>query len=98
MTERIEIVGVFVTAGDRQHAGAQDVGDTVDDAALDTRIGDAAGEPIRDPQLPLGLPKQQHAAIRRQPAAVERGGDFLRPMAGNRNGSRIVVHGGCGSA
>ena len=42
-------------------------------------IGDAGGEPIRDPQPPLGLCEQQHAAVGCQPPAVERRGDFPSP-------------------
>tara|TARA_B100000378_G_scaffold273710_1_gene267032 strand:+ start:2307 stop:2627 length:321 start_codon:yes stop_codon:yes gene_type:complete len=76
VAQSVEIVGVFVAAGDRQHTGAQNVGDTVDHSPLIARISDACGESICDPQPPLGLRKQQHTAVRRQTTAIERGCNF----------------------
>ena len=58
MPQDVEIVGVLIPARDRQHTGAQDVGDTVDHPTLIARISDAGGEPIRDSQPPLGLCEQ----------------------------------------
>jgi hypothetical protein len=58
MAQGIEIVGILIAAGDRQHAGTQDIGNAVDHTALVTRIGDARGELLREPQPTLGLSEQ----------------------------------------
>ena len=44
MAQGIEIIGVFIRARDRQLAGTQDVGDTVDHPTLIARISDAGDE------------------------------------------------------
>lgn len=98
VAQSIEIVGVLVAAGDRQHAGAQNVGDTVDHSTLIARISDAGGEPICDLQTPFGLRKQQHTAVRRQTTAIERGGNFPATNGWEGEGeSAIVSHGGRGT-
>jgi len=68
------------------------------DAALVTGIGNAAGQVPGDAHRSLRLRQQQHAAIRRQPPAIERRGHFL---AANRweskTGNAILGHGGRGT-
>ena len=75
MAQRIEIVGILIAAGDRQHASAQDVAEVVDDAALVARVGNAGGKPFREAELSFRLRQQQHATIGCQPPAIEGGGN-----------------------
>jgi hypothetical protein len=97
MAQGIEIVGILVAAGNRQHPSAQDIRLAVDDAALVARIGNAGGEPIGNPHLPLGLTEQQHAAVRRQPAAVKGSRYFLATNGWKaKAGSVIIAFGRCG--
>ena len=77
VTQAVEIIGILIAAGDRQHASAQDVAEVVDDAALVARVGDAGGKPLSYPQPPLRLRQQQHATIGCQPPTIEGGGHFL---------------------
>ena len=77
VTQTVEIIGIFIAAGDRQHASAQDVVEIVDDAALVARVANAGGKPFRNAKLSLGLRQQQYATIGCQPTAVEGGGHFL---------------------
>ncbi len=97
--QMIEVVGVLVTAGDGEHAGAQDVGDAVRDEQWIAWVRDQPREPTGDPHPPLGRAQQHHAAIRGEPSAIEVGGDFLAAdrWKQERRG-RILGHGGCGSA
>jgi hypothetical protein len=61
------------------------------------RIGNARRKPPADPHRALGLCQQQNAAIRGQPATVERGCDFLaRHCWESEWACAIIVHGGCG--
>jgi GAF domain-containing protein len=75
--QTVEIIGILIAAGDRQHASTQDVAEVVDDAALVARVGNAGGKPFCKTKLSLHLRQQQHATVRGQPAAVKGGGHFL---------------------
>jgi hypothetical protein len=95
----IEVVGILVAAGDGEHAGAQDVGDTMRDEQGIAWIGDQPREPLGDPQAPLGGCQQQNAAIRGDASAVERSSELLASDGWKAERlNRIVAHGGCGSA
>ncbi len=97
--QAIEVIGVLVAAGDRQHAGTQNVGDTVGDQRRVTRIGDQRCQTFGNPDPPLGRRQKHDAAIGRQAPAIEGGGEFL--AADSWKGERLkgsIAHGGCGSA
>ena len=94
----IEVVGIFVAAGDGEDAGAQDVGKRMNDPRRVARIGDHRSELVGDPDAPLGRGQQHHAAIGTDAAAVERGGDLLALHRWQRERQQAIVgHGGCGS-
>ncbi len=95
----IEIVGIFIAAGDGEHAGAQDVGDAVRHQQRIARVGDQRRQPIGDPDASLRRSQQHHAAIGGEASAIERRGDFLASDGWKAERlNRIVGHGGCGSA
>ena len=98
MAQMIEIVGILIAAGDRQHPGLQDVGQIVDDTALVAGIGNAAGQTPGDPHRALRLRQQQHATVRCQPPAIERRGHFLAANSWeSKTSNAIVDHGGRGT-
>ena len=97
--QMIEIVGILVTAGNRQHAGTQDVGHAVRHHGLIAPIGNQRRQTIGNPNPPLNRRQQHHPAIRCQTPAVKCGSELLaadRWKRERRNGS--VGHGGGGSA
>ena len=97
--QMIEVVGILVAAGDGEHAGAQDIGDAVRHEQRIARVGDQARQPVRDPQAALGGGQQHDAAIGGDATTVEGRGDFLAADGWKQERrSRIVAHGGCGSA
>ena len=49
----------------------------VDDSLWCARIGDASGKTVGDAKASFDLPQRQHAAVRGELAAVERGNDRL---------------------
>jgi hypothetical protein len=51
----VEIVGILVSASDREHPGAQDVGQRMDHPARVTRVGYASGKPTADAHRALSL-------------------------------------------
>ena len=85
--QMIEVVSILVAAGNGQHAGAQDIGDTVRDEQRIARICDQRRQALGKAQAWFGVGQQHDAAseVMRSPsnAAVT----FLRPTAGNRNGT-----------
>ena len=94
----IEIVGVLVTAGDGEHARAQNIDDTVCHQQRIARIGNQTCQAMGNPDTPLGSSQKHHTAIRGETAAIERSSDFLASDGWKPERlSRIVVHGGCGS-
>ena len=94
----IEIVGVFVTAGNGKHPGAQDVGHTVGHKEGIARVGDQGCEGAGDPNTTLDSTKKHNAAVRGHASAVKRGGDFLAFNHWKTECQQgILRHGGCGS-
>ena len=77
VAQSVKVIGVFVATGDRQDAGANNVGQLVRDPARSPRIADHRGEPIGQTKTPLGRGQQHHAAIRGDPSTVERHCDLL---------------------
>ena len=98
VAQMIEIVGILIAAGDRQHPRLQDVGQTMDDAALVAGIGNTARQAPGDAHRALRLSQQQNTAIRCQQPTIERRGHFL---AANRweskTGNAVLGHGGRGT-
>jgi hypothetical protein len=70
-TQGIAIVGVLVAGGDREHAEAQHLRESVADALGIAPVGNAGRQPFGEPDLALDLAQQQHAAVRRLQAARE---------------------------
>ena len=90
----IEIIGILIATGDSQYPGSQDVGQTMDDAALVTGIGNAADQVRGDADRTLRLRQRQRAAIRRQPPVIERLGHFLAAKRWeSKTGNAILGHG-----
>jgi hypothetical protein len=87
--QMVEVVGIFVAAGDGEDAGAQDVIDAVGDKGRVARVRDQPRQLRRDPQAPLHHAEQQHAAIRGDAPAVK-GGDQLLAANGWKTKGRIV--------
>jgi len=71
VTQRITVVGVRVAGGDQQRPVADHLGKAVPHPLGRSRIGNAAGQPLGNLQLPLDLGEDQHAGIRGQPATIE---------------------------
>ena len=94
----VEIVRVFVAAGDSENAGAQNVIDAVGHEGGVARVRNQPRQLHRDPQLPLHRAEQQDAAIGGDAPTVE-GSDQLLALDGwkAKRQDRIIGHGGCGS-
>ena len=96
-TQAVEIVGVFVAAGDGQDARQHNLRKRVNHPRRITPVGDHGGKLLGDPHPSRCLGKQHHATVGRQPSAVERGGQLLAANGWKREQRRrIVRHGGCG--
>ena len=94
----VEIVAVLVAAGDSEDARTQDVGNTVRHPIRVARVGDQRRQLVCNAQAALGGSKQHHAAIRCEPPAIERGGDFLASDGWEiKRQEGIFGHGGRGS-
>ena len=93
----VEVVAIGIAATDRQHAGAQHIGDRMCDVRGIAPVGNVRRKRVRDFAAAFGQRKQHHAAVGGQPASIKRGCDFL---ARNRWQAKaelaIVGHGGCG--
>ena len=95
----IEIVGVLVTAADREDAGPDHVGDAVSDAGRIAPVRDQARQPLGDAEPPLRKRQQHDAAVRGKATTVEGGRDFLPSDGWKVEGrDRIVDHGERGTA
>jgi len=93
----IEIVGILVAAGDGEDACQQNLGERVNNPRRITRIGDRGRKLLGDAHPSRRRREQHHATVRRQPPAIEPGGELLAPDGWKRERrSRIVGHGGCG--
>jgi hypothetical protein len=77
IAQSIEVVGILVAAGDRQHPCPQDVIKRMDHPGRIARVGDAGSKFRADPHLAFSLRQQQHPTVRGQPTAVKCGCDFL---------------------
>src|SRR5712664_2507689 len=94
----VEVVGILVAAGDRENAGAQDIGQPMSDPALIAAVRDHRGEPFGEAQPPLRLGEQHHPAIGGEPAANEGGGHLFAHNGWKAERQQAIVgHGGCGS-
>jgi hypothetical protein len=94
----VEIVGIFVTAGNGEHPRAQDIDDTVCNEIRVARIGDQRRQPLRDTDAALGGGQQHHPAIGGDTAAIECGRDFLAFDGWEiERQEGIFGYGGCGS-
>jgi hypothetical protein len=94
----VEVVGILIAAGDRQHPGLQDIPQIMDHTALIARVGNAIGQAPGNPHPTLRLSQQQHTAIGRQPPAIECRGHFLAANGWeSKRNNAIVDHGGRGT-
>ena len=75
--QRIEVVAVFVTAGDGKHPRPDHVGMGMDDAARIAGVRHASAEHRGNTEPLFDLAQNQNTAIRGQLSAIERGCDFL---------------------
>ena len=75
--QSVEIVGIFISAGNRQDAGADHVRQRVRDPQRVAAIGKAPRQSFRDPQPTVRHREQHDAAIRGQSAAIESRSDRL---------------------
>jgi hypothetical protein len=76
---------------DRQHAGAPNIIDIMDDAALVAPISDAPGESCRQSHPSLGLRQQQHPTVKGQPPAVKRCGRLPTANRWKRKPQRAII-------
>ena len=89
--QAVEIVGVFVAAGDGEDAGEQNLGERMNHPRRIAPIGDYGRQLLGDPQPSRRLGEKHHATVR------ERAGELLAPDCWKpERQSRIVDHGGCG--
>ncbi|MDB5701632.1 MAG: hypothetical protein JWL66_1831, partial [Sphingomonadales bacterium] len=91
MTQRVEIVGILVTARYGQDAGAQYAIEAMGYTALVSGIGDAAGKSTSDPEPSLGLRQKQHPTVRCQSAAIKRSSDFPTMNGWKRKGEDAII-------
>ena len=91
----IEIVRIFITAGDGENARAQDTAERMGNQQGIAWIGDDRGELVSQSAPALCLPQQHHASIRRDAPTIESGGDFLAIHGRKREPEKAVFcHGG----
>jgi hypothetical protein len=89
VAQGIEIIGVLIAARDREHTGTQNVIEAMDHPRRVTRIGDARSKLPADPHR--ALRQQQNAAVRGQPATVERGCDLLAANRWKRKSRCAII-------
>ena len=95
--QAVAIVGVFVAAGDGEHAEAQHLGHRVVDAIRIAPVAQAPGQMLGQAETALGLAQQQQAAVGRQQSAVETRRHLLAADGWKIEGKKgIVGHGGRG--
>jgi hypothetical protein len=63
--------------GFQRPAGAQDIGQQMDDPVPIALVGDYPGEFVGDTQPPLRLGEEHHSAVRGDPPAIEGGANLL---------------------
>jgi len=76
-TQNVEVVAVLVAAGNGEHPRPDHVDVSVGRARGVAPVAHAGGQQVGNPEPSLDPGKQQHAAVRRQPSAVEPGLQFL---------------------
>ena len=75
--QKVEIVAVWIAAGNRQHARSEHILDCVRDMRRVARIIDQGGKRSGYRPAALSKRKQDHATVRGKTAAIECGCDFL---------------------
>src|SRR5690242_9718845 len=94
----IQVIGIFVAAGNSQYASPQDVGKRMNNPRRVAPIGDLRSKPGGDPDAPLRQSQQHHATVGTDAATIECGGDLLAVYRWQRERQQAIVdHGGCGS-
>ena len=95
--QAVAIVGVFVAAGDGEHAEAQHLGHRVVDAIRIAPVPQTPGQGCGETETTLGVTQQQQAAVGRQQSAVETRRHLLAADGWKIEGKKgIVGHGGRG--
>ena len=62
-------------------------------------VGDQSGDPVNDPDPPVGQCQQRYATVGGDATAIEGGADFLAPYAWQiEQKAGIVIHGGRGAS
>jgi len=97
LAQMIEIVRIFIIAGDGENARAQDTAERMGNRQGIAWIGDDRGELVSQSVPALCLPQQHHASIRRYAPTIESGGDLLAIHGWKREPEKAVFcHGGRG--
>ncbi len=63
MAQTVEIVGIFIAAGNGEHAGLQKFRQFVINAGLIAAVANRASKTIGDAEPPFRLAQQQQAAV-----------------------------------
>jgi hypothetical protein len=92
--QRIAVVGVRAAGRDQQHPEADHLRCAVAHPLRCPRVGEAAREPLGDPEPALDLRQRQHAGIRGQAAAVEGGVHALAGDGGRAGSNHGTLHHG----
>jgi len=96
--QMIEVIGIFVAAGNGQYASAQDVGKHMNNPRRVAPVGDLRSKPLGDPKASLRQSQEHRTAVGTDAATIERGGDLLAVYRWQRERQQAIVdHGGCGS-
>ena len=74
---------MLVSRGNHQQAEADQIGQAMNDLILRSRVIDARGEPLRDPELLVDFAQGKNAGVGGQQTAVERAKTAL-PATGGR--------------
>ena len=90
----VEIVTIFVAAGDCENPGTQNIGQPMDNPAGIAFVRDHCREPLGEAKPPLRLRQQHDAAIRAEASAVKGGGDLFALYRWKRERQQIIVGGG----
>ena len=92
--QSVEIVAIFVAAGDCENPGTQNIGQPMDNPAGIAFVRDHCRKPVGEAKPPLRLRQQHDAAIRAEASAVEGGGDLFALYRWKRERQQIIVGGG----
>ena len=97
VAQPVEVVGIFMPAGDRGGARHHQLEHRVADAAGVAPIGHRRGQPPADTKLALGFAQQQQAGVGGLVAAGKIHCEFLAVDGWQVEGKQCIVgHGGCG--